>query len=217
MALTRFDGPANMRLDAGLLAAAEAGEPGWRVYDWDGPWVTLGRFQTPERDLLPGCPVPWVLRPTGGRAVLHGHDVTVGLAVPLTVVAASGEDPARLGRSVRRAYRAVAEPLIAALRACGVPAILGERTRWAGPKAARSADCFAAVSAADIVDERTGQKVCGCALRLTGRAVLAQASIPARRPLIDPGLVYRYPAPVSWVRLDGESFAGELDRVLRLA
>lgn len=214
MPLPALDGVENMRLDAALLDAADSGEAAWRVYAWNGPWVTLGRFQTAERDLRENCPVPWVVRPTGGRAVLHGHDVTVGLALPFSFFAVPGEDPAKLARSVRRAYRAVAEPLILALRASGVPAALGEATRWATAGTGRSADCFAAVSAADIVDERTGQKVCGCALRLTERAVLAQASIPAGRPLVDPGLVFARPAPAYWSPVDGEAFSDALGAAL---
>lgn len=214
MPLPTLGGVENMRLDASLIDAADVGAPAWRVYGWDGPWVTLGRFQTPERDLLAACPVPSVVRPTGGRAVLHGHDVTVGLALPFSSFAEPGEDPQKLVRAVRRAYRAVAGPLIAALRAVGVPAALGEATRWATPRPGRSADCFAAVSAADIVDERTGQKVCGCALRLADRAVLAQASIPAGRPLVDPGLVFARPAAVHWSSVDGDAFAEALAAAL---
>jgi lipoate-protein ligase A len=208
-----LDGVVNMGRDADLLRAAEAGEPGCRVYGWDGAWISLGKFQNPSVDLLPGCPAPWVMRPTGGRGVLHGHDVTVGLAWPLALLAEPGEDPVRLSRSVRRAYRRLALPLIAAMRDVGVPAALGEQTRFAGTTP-KSADCFAHVAANDIVDERTGQKVCGCALRLTERAALVQASIPARRPLVDPALVFPDPAPVAWSLVDKDRFGAALREAL---
>src|SRR5579862_8679410 len=78
-----LDGMTNMVKDTELLTGAEAGAAGCRVYGWDGPWVSLGRFQSPKRDLLSPENTHWVTRPTGGKAVLHGHDVTVGLAVPL--------------------------------------------------------------------------------------------------------------------------------------
>src|SRR5687768_7523544 len=74
------DGITNMQVDIDLFHAAERGEFSLRFYSWDGPWVTLGRFQDPARDLLDPSLVPWVVRPTGGKAVLHGHDLTVTLA-----------------------------------------------------------------------------------------------------------------------------------------
>jgi lipoate-protein ligase A len=45
-----------------------------------------------------------------------------------------------------------------------------------------SADCFAFSSSHDIVDDLSGLKVCGCALRITDRGALLQASIPYRKP-----------------------------------
>ncbi|MBX7135916.1 MAG: hypothetical protein K1X67_24875 [Fimbriimonadaceae bacterium] len=243
------DGPTNMARDLALLEHAEADGGIWaRVYGWTGPWVTLGRFQSRERDLLPECPVLSVVRPTGGRGVLHGHDITVGLAGPLVVGAHGGRG------SLRETYRLYVQFLINALRACDVPAVLGESYRGAAvppaltetPQEAeplassanlnfssvtsaargafpqefsqrgrdgratdegkRSADCFAHVAANDVVDERTGVKVCGCALRMTDRAVLLQASIPIGPPMIDPARVFREPSPSTFVALDPGAF-----------
>jgi len=170
-----------MRRDLALLGRAESGQIGWRVYGWEGLWVTLGRFQSPERDLVDPLSTKWVLRPTGGKAVLHGHDVTIGLAAPLAQLDADS-------RSIKSVYRVVIAPIVAALRACGVPAGLAEETRFSnsGP---RTADCFAFSSSNDIVDAETGRKLCGCALRLTHSAVLVQASIPNGLPLVDPASV----------------------------
>lgn len=118
-----------MALDRALLDAAEKdGKIGWRVYGWDGPWLTMGMNQDPAADLLPTNPVPWVMRPTGGKAVLHGHDVTVGLAAPLVAIWTlddSGDGVAH-NRSVRAAYRWVTRPIIEALNACGLPCDLAE-------------------------------------------------------------------------------------------
>ena len=174
-----LSGVENMRRDQLLLEAAERGDPGFRVYGWDGVWVTVGRFQSPERDLVDPCNTRWILRPTGGKAVLHGHDVTVGLAVPLRLLV--GVD----SRSVKGVYRAVVAPIVVALNACGVPAALAEETRHANT-GMRTSDCFAFSSPNDVVDSSTGRKLCGCALRLTQTAVLVQASIPNGPPLVDP-------------------------------
>ncbi len=203
-----LSGLENMAADAALLACAERGEIAARLYTWNGPWVSLGMFQDSSRDLLPDSPAPWVMRPTGGKAVLHGHDLTVGLAMPLSRISAqTGEPIERLSRSVRTVYRLVIQPLVEGLRAAGVPAALGEDTPFARRKGPRSADCFAHVSPNDVVDARTGLKVCGCALRLTDRAVLVQASLPCGVPLVEPRLVFREPSAYSVQAWDQSAFA----------
>lgn len=197
-----------MRRDAELLAAAERdGRIGLRVYSWDGPWVSLGRSQTAETALRAGCPVPWCARPTGGKAVLHGHDITIGFAMPMEALADSDGRVPRF----RDVYRALARPIIAAMTAAGVPVLLAE-DRAGGVGKSQSHDCFAAASANDIVCRAMGIKRCGVALRLTRKAVLLQASIPAAAPLVDPKLVYEDPSPVVWSPLDGPAFATLLAR-----
>lgn len=198
-----FDGVTNMRRDAALLAFAEKGDLSWRVYGWDGPWVSLGRFQKADTALKSDAPVQWVERPTGGRGVLHGHDVTVGLAFPL-----EGLCPREEWRSIRAVYRATIAPIVEALRLCGVDAALGEALDRSPDL--KSPDCFALVSANDVVDLATGEKVCGCALRLTETAVLAQCSIPAASPLVNPADVYVGAAPAHWIDLEHAGFAAAL-------
>ena len=207
------DGHNNMRLDEDLLAAAESGLGGCRVYSWVGPWITLGKYQNPSRDLVVRCSVPWVMRPTGGKAVLHGHDLTVGFALPLSFLASKDLPVEKLERSIKSVYRAMAAPMIAALRACGLPAALGEDTRFVG-NGPRVADCFAHVSANDIVDERTGMKVCGCALKVTQTAALVQASIPAGKPLVDPATVIVGGKALVAAKWESERFAHELESAL---
>src|SRR5262249_19248112 len=128
---------------------------------------------------------PWVMRPTGGKAVRHGYDICVAIAVPFATLSLSP-------RQVKRAYRSLAEPIVLALRALGVPATLVEGTKWENRRSTTDSvtggpakrlppgteDCFAYNSPNDIVNEQSGSKVCGCALRFTDSAVLVQASIP---------------------------------------
>lgn len=177
-----------MAADEALLEEAERGGFSARVYGWDALWVTLGRFQDAERDLVAPDAQPWIVRPTGGKAVLHGHDATVSLAAPLERLGADA-------RSIRAVYRTLAAPLVAALREAGLPALLADGTPHAG-RGSRTADCFAFNSPNDIVHEATGKKVCGCALRLTSSAVLLQASIPARPPRVPPESVIRGATPI---------------------
>ncbi len=180
-------GEVNMARDIALAGQ----RPVVRVYEWSVPWVTLGRYQDPEASLLPGCAVPWTRRPTGGKAVLHGHDLTVGVFLP----AAPGE------LSVKRAYRTLIQPIVTALRQVGVRAALGEQTAFI-TRGLRTADCFRHVSPNDVVDPATGRKLVGCALRIDSAGVLAQCSIPVRAPLVPPEQVFREPHRVGGIPED---------------
>ena len=205
-----LDGHTNMARDCELLRLAEREGTHARVYTWDGPWVSLGRFQRPERALRDHHAINWVTRPTGGKAVLHGHDVTVGFAANLRDLGI-GDDEAR---RISTVYRAATAPLISALCHAGVPAVLAENTRHT-KNAGHTADCFAHVSPNDIVDPATGRKVCGCALRVTESAVLLQASVPTTRPLVDPATVFDQPSQAQAdLALGPEALAESLRTVL---
>lgn len=194
------DGPTNMARDLDLLRSLGSRGFAGRVYGWDGPWVTLGRFQRPERVFAPGSTVPHVVRPTGGKAVLHGHDLTIGLAASLLAIGADS-------RQISKVYRKVCQPLVRALNRYGIAASLAEETLFVR-SAGSVGDCFAHVSPNDIVDPQTGRKVCGCALKVGEDAVLVQASVPVAPPLVDPRDVFLQPALVQGT--------GEMDRA-RLA
>ncbi len=201
-----LSGHENMARDAELLALAESGGVYARIYRWGGAWVSLGRFQRAEKALIDLASINWVVRPTGGKAVLHGHDVTVSIAANLDDIGLH-ENYARRVASV---YRRIVEPLACALTASGISAVLAEKTSHVR-NAGHTADCFAHVSPNDVVDPVTGEKVCGCALRLTQSAVLLQASVPVGLPLVDPALVFEYPSIAGKRRcLDESRLANEL-------
>lgn len=198
-----FDGECNMRRDQDLL---DLDSPAIRIYGWTEAWVTLGRYQSRD-GLRPGLSVPTTVRPTGGRAVLHGHDLTVGMAVCYRDL---GTQP----RKLRETYRAITRPLIAGLIAAGIPAGLGEELAKAG-RTRGSADCFLAASDNDIVNLTTGAKVCGCALRMDRDRALIQASIPVEAPWIDPNEVYELPAPVVPVQTNRNQLASAIWEAFR--
>ena len=151
--LPRLSARENMELDSRLPSE---GPGSFRVYGWSSVAVTLGFSQLCEVALVSPLPegIEVASRPTGGRAVLHGHDVTVGVCVSLH----------RLGlpdgsRSLRAAYRQIVAPIVDALNEVGVPAALGEDTRFAR-LVGGSPDCFAHVSANDVVHAGSGAKLC---------------------------------------------------------
>lgn len=111
-----MDGAANMALDEALMArAGDTGEAVLRVYGWSRPTLSLGRNQTAKgRYDLPralACGIDIVRRPTGGRAVLHDHEVTYSVTAPA----------GPLG-SLHESYATINRLLIMGLQALGVAA-----------------------------------------------------------------------------------------------
>jgi lipoate-protein ligase A len=137
------------------------------------------------------------MRPTGGLAVLHGHDLTVALALPM--------------RGPTKSYREATRPILSAFADQGVACRLAENQ--ADPQSRGFEDCFALRGRSDIIDEG-GRKLCGCALRRTRNAVLLQASIPVREPEFEPGEIIRGGVRTAFTRLDESRFAESVERAL---
>lgn len=188
-----------MRRDRELL---DEREPVARVYTWDRPWISLGNSQIRERVLRPDAAVPWVSRPTGGWAVLHGHDLTIGLAMPL--------EP-----SVRKAYRVAVSPIVEALCHCGIPCDLAEKAPSQPETARAGEDCFAMAGKCDIVSLSTMRKVAGCALRRTREAVLVQVSIPVTEPAVSAEALIVGGVRESWISVRSHDLAEALRETLR--
>ena len=167
----------HMDADAQLLAAVERGEqPATiRCYRWREPAVTLGRLQDEDAagQAFPGLPL--YRRPTGGRAVRHGDDLTICIAVLGSQISTCVSGAI----GVTSAYHLLTEPLKRALRKFGVDPQSGVS---AGVEfgSANSQDCFASTARCDVLDAKHGIKIVGCALRRSARAILLQMSL---RPL----------------------------------
>jgi lipoate-protein ligase A len=160
-------GPFNMGVDEALLATAiRSGTPTLRFYGWAGPWLSLGFAQAlGEREAarLEAAGVGWVRRVTGGRAVLHGADLTYSIA--------AREDG--LGSGVRASYAVVADALLEALRSLGVAA---ERSAPGARAPGRAVfDCFVQPAADEFC--LAGRKLAGSAQRRVGGALLQHGSI----------------------------------------
>ena len=162
-------GPWNMGLDEAMLRnASEFGLASLRLYTWSGPWLSLGYAQrrvAPER--LEDCRrvgVSVVRRTTGGRAVLHGRDLTYCVAAP----------EQRLKPGLRGTYDQVADALLVALHSLGIreadrAPLLGSQGRTP------DFDCFAEPAGDEIV--LGAGKLIGSAQRRRGGAVLQHGSI----------------------------------------
>lgn len=188
-------GPFNMGVDEVLLASAiETGRASLRFYGWQGPWLSLGygqSFDDERRAALERAGVGWVRRVTGGRAVLHGRDLTYSIAAPESALAPG----------LRASYGVVADALLAALASLGVSAT---RSPAASRAPASSVfDCFERPAADEIC--LGGRKLSGSAQRRVGGALLQHGSI---RLGPDPAAAVAAVAPGS-AGLGGTSLAEE--------
>lgn len=158
-----------MSADAALLAAlgSSGGMPTVRVYTWSKKAVSIGRLQSEEvvRRLYPDLPL--VRRPTGGRAVVHGDDLTVTVALPLNCL------PPEC-RSVQASHELLVDPVKAALTACGLTACYG----GCPIRSQRDiVNCFDLAASCDLIDGHTGEKLVGSAQRRERNALLQQMSL----------------------------------------
>ena len=136
------EGAWNMALDRAVQLAHEEGEapPTLRLYEWQRPTVTLGRFQAADsidREFCSASGIDVVRRPTGGRGVLHADEVTYSIVAGL-------RDGVPRGTSA--SYRMLCGGLAEAYRLLGVDAALTARPRGSRSSAA----CYLHATAADL-------------------------------------------------------------------
>lgn len=195
-------GGMNMALDEALLHEVAAGRslPVLRLYRWRPAAVSLGYFQRNEvvnRAFCHSYGIDIVRRLTGGRAVLHGQEVTYA------VIAGGGElFPAR----VEESYRTIAEILRATLRSLGLAAELAP-TRRDGRERALPAACFEAAAGYELLCQ--GRKIAGSAQKRRGDFFLQQGSIPLE---LDPQLLFQVLNPPLAESTGLESGAARLRR-----
>lgn len=161
----------NMGVDEALMASAvSVGRPTLRFYGWRGPWLSVGYAQRVESQRLEACRragVGWVRRVTGGRAVLHGEDLTYAIAARET----------DLPKGLMASYGLVADALLEALRKVGVLAVAtAEGSARSGGRS--PFDCFARPARREICVD--GQKLAGSAQRRAAGGVLQHGSIRLR-------------------------------------
>ena len=166
------DAAGHMAADLAMLdAVAAGGTPVLRFYRWDPPALSLGRFQPDDDVDRAACArlgVEVVRRPTGGRALLHGGDVTYAAAFP---------QPGGEAGSVGELYSWIAAGLVLGLAQLGVDAAVARNDGPAGPV------CFAGQQGADLrVGER---KLCGSAQVRRNGAVLQHGSVLTERLAFD--------------------------------
>jgi lipoate-protein ligase A len=166
----------NMALDEALLDWHSEGKipPVIRFYGWDPPTLSIGYFQKVEKEIdleaVKTNKLGFVRRPTGGRGVLHEHELTYSVIV--------SEDHPEMPKTVTEAYRVISEGLLKGFQQLGleayfaVPKTVEERDALKNP---RSAVCFDAPSWYELVVE--GRKVAGSAQTRQKGVILQHGSI----------------------------------------
>jgi len=184
-------GAENMAMDEKLLAEAAKGSavPVLRFYTWAPSAVSLGRFQDEASSVnATACRkhgIDIVRRITGGRAVLHRHELTYSVISPI--------DNELFPNDVLGTYKVLAAGLLAGFVRLGVPA---EMVSPSGDRAAMvkhnrsEPSCFSSPSWYEILAQ--GRKIVGSAQRRITGAFLQHGSIlidhdPALEAEVIPG------------------------------
>ncbi|CEG27834.1 lipoate--protein ligase family protein [Bacillus sp. B-jedd] len=166
----------NMALDEALLEWHSEGKipPAVRFYGWNPATLSIGYFQKVEKEIdmkaVKAHGLGFVRRPTGGRGVLHEHELTYSVIV--------SEDHPKMPVSVTEAYRVISEGILHGFRNLGfaadfaVPKTEEEKNSLKNP---RSSVCFDAPSWYELVVE--GRKVAGSAQTRQKGVILQHGSI----------------------------------------
>lgn len=162
-------GPLNMALDEALALSCGRGEggPALRLYAWDPPTVSVGYAQPLAGEVdLEACQrlgFGVVRRVTGGRAVLHQHELTYAVAFPEGLLGPGG---------IQADYRHISRGLLLGLRRLGIEAGL---SRGSSGRGSASGVCFLAASRFEVAV--AGRKLVGSAQRRFRGAVLQHGSL----------------------------------------
>ncbi|HUV03584.1 MAG TPA: biotin/lipoate A/B protein ligase family protein [Armatimonadota bacterium] len=177
----------NMAADEAILRACADGvvSPTLRLYSWQRPAISVGHFQSIERSRIDiqychDAGIELVRRPTGGRAVLHGHDLTFSVAL----------HECRIPNGFRKvlpSHMWLMGGIAAGLRLLGIQAEIGPASESGSPSV-DNGDCFARVAQCDL---RLGsEKLAGAAQVRKWGALLEQGSMPCAPSQVDYGRVF---------------------------
>lgn len=144
-----------------------------RTFLWEKPTISLGAHQS-NRDLeylrhtITGSEADgydWVRRPTGGRAIRHGQDISFSFITNM---------PIFYQASLRHCYLFFNRILQSAFMATGIKTQTA--TQQDHKAYTRSPVCFETHTAFDLTDQ-SGQKISGSAQCRRGTAILQQGTV----------------------------------------
>ncbi|RXK19344.1 biotin/lipoate A/B protein ligase family protein [Macrococcus sp. DPC7161] len=166
----------NMALDEALLNLVSENKlkPIIRFYGWSPKTLSVGYFQKLNKEIdlekVKQGGYGLVRRATGGRGVLHDHELTYSVIVP--------EDHPEMPKTVTEAYRVISMGLLEGFKSLGFDAYFAlpkteeQRAKLKDP---RSSVCFDAPSWYELVVE--GRKIAGSAQTRQKGVILQHGSI----------------------------------------
>ncbi|MBZ5201352.1 lipoate--protein ligase family protein [Planomicrobium chinense] len=166
----------NMAMDEALLDWHSEGliPPVIRFYGWNPATLSVGYFQRVEKEIdmeqVLALGLGFVRRPTGGRGVLHEHELTYSVIV--------SEDYPEMPETVTEAYRVISGGLLQGFKNLGLDAYFSvpdTDEKRADLKKPKSAVCFDAPSWYEMVVE--GKKVAGSAQTRQKGVILQHGAI----------------------------------------
>ncbi|MCS6834466.1 MAG: lipoate--protein ligase family protein [Anaerolineae bacterium] len=179
-----LSGAQNMARDEAILDAVSVGQqpPTLRLYAWQ-PWcLSLGYSQNyadVDGEALSARGWQVVRRPTGGRAILHAHELTYSLALPI-------DHPLALG-DVVESYRLISRGLMKALECLGLQPYSDKNPNMPSNL---SAVCFQVPSHYEITVQ--GRKLIGSAQLRRKEGILQHGTLPLSGDLGDICQALRY-------------------------
>ncbi|MCX7793024.1 MAG: lipoate--protein ligase family protein [Thermodesulfovibrionales bacterium] len=158
-----------MALDIAITESVLRGEfpPTLRFYSWIRPSVSLGYFQIIKDLSVENCQslhIPIVRRPTGGRAILHGRELTYSFVSPYHSL---------FKANLYETYRLISLCFTDALIRLGLPARIEDRKRV---RYGHNPLCFLSTNFGEVMLEN--HKIMGSAQRRFRKGFLQQGSMP---------------------------------------
>jgi lipoate-protein ligase A len=162
----------NMALDEAIATSVRNREvpPTLRFYSWDRPSLSIGCFQKVSDLDLDYCrqnTIPFVRRPTGGRAILHNDELTYSFSV-LT-------DKEPFSEGLMESYRRISSAFNLAFRKIGIH-VESKMQRERGRVLTGNPLCFESRSYGELL--LNNRKIVGAAQKRWKDGLLQQGSIP---------------------------------------
>lgn len=170
-------GQTAMERDLYLLSKSEELGTIFRTYMWETPTISVGRLQNPNEILdlerMRKKHIELVTRPTGGRQILHGHDISFSLIIPTKHLINWGKTVSE--RNIRLSFY-----IEKAFSILNIP--LGDESQELSRKTLirqKKAPCFLTTAPAEL--SYKGKKLVGVAQLVHAHGVLIQGTIPLNR------------------------------------
>lgn len=163
-------GAYNMAVDDALLQSVALGDsvPVLRLYGWSPLCLSIGygqRLRDADLGRIQANQWGLVRRPTGGKAILHGDELTYSVALPADHELAQGD--------VVESYRRISEALIAALEYFG---LMPQSEKQAKGNSGLGPVCFEVPSHYEITSN--GKKLIGSAQVRRKIGILQHGTLP---------------------------------------